>query len=266
MGRPLVRRLFDLKANVYTMSRNEGAIFSLQEEFPGIGCYLADISDEYEVDRILGHPDFIHGVFHLAAMKSVGRAEEQPYACCKTNIVGTINLLESSYDLDFFLGISTDKAAQMNGVYGASKYIMEKLVWEMHESNPTTKYRIVRYGNVLYSTGSVLCKWKDKLQKGEEIIVTDLNATRFFWTVDQAIDLIFECLDKATDAAPYIPQMKAMRVGDLLQVMMNKYGGPNPKFKVIGLQAGENMHETMDGKIFSNQIELYSPEEIYKLV
>ena len=61
--------------------------------------------------------------------------------------------------------------------------------------NTSTKYRTVRYGNVLYSTGSVLCKWKDRILNDEELIITDPKATRFYWSIEQAIDLIFDCLN-----------------------------------------------------------------------
>ncbi len=143
---------------------------------------------------------------------------------------------------------------------------MEKLFTESEQYNTHTQYRIVRYGNVLYSTGSVLCKWKDAMLNNKEIIVTDTSATRFFWTVDQAIDLIFECLNNACNARPYVPEMKAMKIGDLLNAMMKKYGEPSD-IKVIGLQKGENLHEKIleDGK-YSNEVELYSVKEITELI
>jgi UDP-N-acetylglucosamine 4,6-dehydratase/UDP-glucose 4-epimerase len=111
---------------------------------------------------------------------------------------------------EFILGVSTDKAAKVAGVYGASKLLMERLFGQFGILNKNTEYRIVRYGNVLYSTGSVLCKWKDLLEQGKEVIVTDGDATRFFWTVDQAVDLIFDCLENATDWQPHITDMKSI--------------------------------------------------------
>lgn len=111
-------------------------------------------------------------------------------------MIGSLNILEESLEnkFDFVIGISTDKAAQVSGVYGASKLLMERLFCQFEAINNSTEYRIVRYGNVLYSTGSVLCKWRDLLSEGKEVIVTDPDATRFFWTRDQAVDLIFLAL------------------------------------------------------------------------
>jgi UDP-N-acetylglucosamine 4,6-dehydratase/UDP-glucose 4-epimerase len=121
----------------------------------------------------------------------------------------------------------------------------------------------------LYSTGSVLCKWKDRLQNDEELIITEPEATRFYWTVDQAIDLIFDCLDQAQDSKPYVPEMKSMSVGDLLEAMIRKYlpEGNVPKVKTIGLQPGENFHEVIiEGGLNSSEVERFTIEEIMELV
>ena len=211
------------------------------------------------------------GIFHLAAFKHIGMAEIQARECTLNNVVGTLNILAASkkYKSKFVLGISTDKAAQVSGVYGATKLLMERLFKDYERENPDTKYRIVRYGNILYSTGSVLCIWKDLIEKGESITVTDPEATRFYWTVAQAVDLIFDCMEEAKDVTPFCPEMKSMKLGDLMNAMIEKY---NPdydiaKVKVIGLQQGENMHEkiTVDGKD-SSQVERYTLEEIMKLI
>ena len=182
-----------------------------------------------------------------------------------------MNLLELSTryrHFDFVLGISTDKAAQVKGVYGASKMLMERLFAQYEAMNPDTKYRLVRYGNVLYSTGSVLCKWKDLLEQGKQVTVTDLDATRFFWTRSEAVDLIFECMDKAKDSQPYCPEMKSMKIDDLFHAMAGKYAGiAFRKPNIIGLQPGENKHERLleDGP-FSNEVEQYTMDEIMERI
>ena len=89
--------------------------------------------------------------------------------------------------MEFIIGISTDKVASVSGTYGATKFLMESLFTQYERINKRVKYRLVRYGNVLYSSGSVLCLWKDKLLNGEEITITDRNITRFYWHIDEAI-------------------------------------------------------------------------------
>jgi UDP-N-acetylglucosamine 4,6-dehydratase/UDP-glucose 4-epimerase len=145
---------------------------------------------------------------------------------------------------------------------------MERLFTQYEKLNSNCKYRIVRYGNVLYSTGSVLCKWKELIQQGKEVIVTAPDATRFFWSVDQAIDLIVDCMENATDSTPHCPSMKSMSIKNLLQAMVDKYSNGQPiPIKVIGLQPGENMHEkVLEQGPYSNEVDQFTIEEIKQLI
>ena len=261
LGRELLK---NLKGNIRVLSRNEGKLIELKTEYPNIEIITGCISDSEICKRALKGVDKI---YHLAAFKHVGQAEKQPYQCVNTNLIGTMNLLKYFRGTDF-IAISTDKAAQVNGVYGASKYLMEEVIREYEYMNADINYRIVRYGNVLYSTGSVLCKWKDALLNGKDIIVTDFKATRYFWTVKEAIQLIFDCEKYAKDCTPYCPQMKAMTIEDLLSAMMLKYAdGKMGKITEIGLQQGENMHEkiTKDG-LSSAEAEKFTIKEIMELI
>jgi len=268
LGVPLVERLLAEGAKVRILSRDEGKLIEVKSKFPEVEILTGDISDYFEVRQAMYG---VNGVFHLAASKHVGIAESQVRECIKSNTLGSMNILENSLnmDLDFVLGISTDKAAQVAGVYGASKLLMERLFTQFERLNPNCNYRIVRYGNVLYSTGSVLCKWKELLSKGQPVVVTEPSATRFFWTVDQAIDLIYDCLENATDSKPYVPSMKAMSVENLLEAMSQKYlpKGSEKIVTIIGLQAGENLHERIieDGPN-SSEVEQYTVEEIKELI
>ncbi|NDA63550.1 MAG: NAD-dependent epimerase/dehydratase family protein [Chitinophagia bacterium] len=268
LGKALVDRLTSLNIlNIRALSRDEGALISLKQAFPHVDIYSGDVSDPFEVQQAMKN---INGVFHLAASKHVGLAETFVRENIKTNTIGSLNIYEQSLkqDLDFILSISTDKAAQVSGVYGATKLLMERLSSQYEKLNPSCQYRIVRYGNVLYSTGSVLCKWKELISQGKEVVVTEPDATRFFWTVDQAVDLIMDCMENATDSTPYCPSMKSMKISDLLQAMIVKYSrGQHISIKVIGLQKGENMHEkVLDSGPFSNEVDHFSIEEILDLI
>jgi UDP-N-acetylglucosamine 4,6-dehydratase len=267
LGKELIDRLSADNISLRTVSRNEGALISLKDKFPSTEIYIGDISDPFVVKQAMQN---INGVFHLAASKHVGLAEKFVKENVKSNIIGSLNIYEQSLNqpLDFVISISTDKAAQVAGVYGATKLLMERLSLQYEKLNTFCQYRIVRYGNVLYSTGSVLCKWKDLISQGKEVIVTEPDATRFFWTVDQAVDLIMDCMKNSTDSTPYCPNMKSMRIADLLQAMIIKYGnGQDVPIKVVGLQPGENIHEkVLDIGPFSNEVESFSIEEILKLI
>jgi UDP-N-acetylglucosamine 4,6-dehydratase len=267
LGQSLVERLDRQGFSIRVMSRNEGKLIELKQKFPKIEIYSGDISDQFEVKQAMKD---INGVFHLAASKHVGLAEKFVRECIKSNTIGSLNILNQSLeqDLDFIIGISTDKAAQVAGVYGASKLLMERLFKQFESINSNCNYRVVRYGNVLYSTGSVLCKWKELIQNNQQCIVTDLNATRFYWTVNQALDLIFDCLSQSKNSDPFCPSMKSMKIEDLLKAMYIKYSNGNYiEPKIIGLQHGENMHEKiMENGPYSNEVENFSIEEIIELI
>ena len=267
LGKKTIERIHEQGGNVLVMARDEGKLIQLKQDLPYIEFLTGDISDRFECEQAVR---FVDGIFHLAAFKHVGIAETQSRECIKSNTIGSLNLLEltADYDLDFNIGISTDKAAIVSGVYGASKFLMEALYRQFEVNYPDTKFRIVRYGNVLYSTGSVLCKWKDLLEKGETPIITEPKATRFFWTIDQAVDLIWECMLKAENSSPYVPDMKAMKMGDLLQAMINKYSKDKDiKPEVIGLGQGENLHEKIlsDG-LSSKDAKKFTVKQIMELI
>jgi len=271
LGTNLIKEIIRRGGIVRTVARNEGKLIELKEKFgTSIEIHTGDIKDRFVVEQALN--DEFDGVFHLAAFKHVGLAEKFSLECINSNIVGSMHILDicSTKNIRFIIGISTDKAAQMAGTYGASKFLMEKL-FEQYEKvfGYKTEFRIVRYGNVLYSTGSVLCKWKDLIMTGKEVVVTEPNATRFFWSIDQAIKLIFECLDNAEDSRPYVPSMKAMSIGKLLDAMIAKYKpeGVTIPIKIIGLQAGENLHEKiMEQGPYSNEVEEFTINEIMELI
>ena len=270
LGGELIDRILEQGGEVVTVSRNEGKLIELKSKYKNskLEIHTGDICDDFTIPRLM---QGITGVFHLAAFKHVGLAETQGRECIKSNVIGSMNVLEEAVknDVEFVIGISTDKAAQVTGTYGASKYLMERMFTQFEQDFPNTKFRIVRYGNVLYSTGSVLCIWKEKLQNGEEIIVTDPEATRYFWTLDQAVDLTFDCMENATTSHFHFPSMKSMSMGDLLDAMAEKYlpEGQELKVKTIGLQVGENLHEKIseDG-LYSNEAEQFTKDEIKELI
>lgn len=259
LGRALIGRLTSMGCTtVRVMARNEGQLIALKERFPHVEIMPGDVADRCSCLKAFRDVD---GCFALAAFKHVVMAQGEVRQCVASNVTGSLNALECSltYKPQFVLGISTDKASRPAAVYGATKFIAEALFAEYEQINPATAYRIVRYGNVWGSTGSFITKWKTKMQAGEEVTLTDPDATRFFWTVGQAVDLIFECLEKATNATPYIPQMKAIRMGTVLDACMEVYG--KAPVRITGLRPGENKHETMDGVTFSDQVKQYTKEE-----
>ena len=263
-----MEKLVQEGCQVNALSRNEGNLLNIQNGRLIIDIFPGDVADDWIVKRAaIG----CSGIFHLAGFKHVPMAEQNAIQCISTNIQGSFNVCNTAMNytsVKFVIGISTDKAAQISGVYGATKNLMEKTFQEFENSDIYTKYRIVRYGNVLYSTGSVLCKWKQLLEEGKNILVTNPNSTRFYWTVAQAIELIFDCLKNGISAAPYVPEMKSIRLMDLAACMIKKYGNFTSRMDLAeSLKPGENLHEKIleDGK-YSNQVKSYSEKEIMKMI
>lgn len=256
LGEAIIERLRG--EELVAVARDEGKLIALKEKYPNIKIIVGDIADKWVAKEALMGVDVL---LHMAAQKHVGVSEEFAYQTIQSNVIGTMNLLEESRLVkpSLFLMVSTDKASLPKGVYGATKLLAEKLAKQSERLNPDTQYRVVRYGNVMGSTGSFVTKWKPLMEAGKEVILTDPDATRFYWSVDEAIDLIFDCIENAEDSTPYIPTMKAISMGDALRACQQAYG--DCPVKVIGLQEGENMHETMDGVIFSDTVEQYSVEE-----
>lgn len=258
LGTALIQRLINNYDDVVAVARNESNLVTLKEKFPSIEIIVGDIADPWIVKKAMKDANYI---YLLAAVKHVGLAEIEVKSCISTNVIGCMNVInESLITLPYMvMFISTDKASLPTGVYGCSKKIGEKLIAEAEKINTHTAYRVVRYGNVWGSSGSMITKWKPKMEKGEEIILTDPEASRFFWTIDEAVNIIFECMMYAYDSTPYIPKMKAVKMGVVLEACMEKYG--QSPVKIIGLQPGENKVETTDGITFSDTVEQFTKEE-----
>lgn len=268
LAEKLIEQLLIQGHTVHAIARNEGKLISLKEKMKEIKIFPCSIEDYCLLKKAINGCD---GIYHLAAFKDVLLAREHALKSIQTNILGTLNLLKLTVEerkIKFILGTSTDKAAQVSGTYGATKLLMENLFSDFEQINGMNcAYRIVRYGNVLYSTGSVLIKWKYALEHDNELILTDPSATRFFIKREQAVDLIFACLDKAINANPFTPSnMKSISLGTLLELMMKKYAKDTPRIKVIGLQKGENKHECIDDKLSSEYAERWDLDELLSLV
>ena len=265
IGDTLCKRILSLGGQVVVMSRSENKLKKLKEKYNKIEIVIGNICDRQLVRNTIENVD---GVFHLAAVAE-GMQAGKPIESVKTNVIGSLVVLEEAFDVDFVLGISSDKVVQVSGSYGATKFLMEKLFNQFEEINPKVKYRVIRLGNVIYSVDSVLYRWKSLIENCKEIIITDKRATRFFMTSDKAIDLILNCLENAKDSKPYFEDMKSTSIGNLLQAMINKYAPTDCKLPIkrIGLHSSENLHERVfeDGP-FTNEIEQYTVEELEEMI
>lgn len=255
--------------HIKILGRDEGKLLETQRRY-GVEICLGDVTDYYAVERAMHG---VNQVYHLAGFKHLPLGEDKSQECIKTNVMGSINVLEAATteDVELVLGVSTDKAYHPMNCYGMTKRLMEYLFDQYHREWGWSDrvYRIVRYGNVLGSTGSVLQVWREAAEKNQPLKITDPDMTRFFFRVEDAVSTIIECLEKATDATPFIPNMKAVRMGELADVcktiLENRLSKP-VTIEVVGLRPGEKLHEGMADDAQSDAAEKYTKEELFELV
>jgi len=264
----LIEILIGKGIKVNAIARNEGKLVQLKDKFPEIDIFPCPIEDVILLKKATNNCD---GIFHLAAFKDVFLATENPLKTVQTNIIGTLNLLNISVEnknIKFIITTSTDKAAHVTSFYGASKLLAEGLFEDFEKANSNhCKYRVIRCGNIFHSTSSVLTKWKDAIINNRDLIITDPEATRFFWSREEAVQLIFSCLENSTDATPMVPKMKSVKIGSLLNVMIKKYGNNNPiNIKTVGLRKGENIHEYSSEGICSLEAEEWTENELLEIL
>jgi len=265
VGYELCSRILEMGGKVLVLSRTEEKLKKLQEKYNEIEILVSDILDKEVIKEAMKG---VRGVFHLTALAQ-GMQSGKAIESINTNILGSMNVLVESLDVDFVIGVSSDKVVQVSGNYGATKFLMERLFTEFEEINPETKYRVVRLGNVIYSVDSVLEKWKSRIKNNEEVIITEPTATRFFMTKEQSVDMIFNCLEKSNDSTPYFEDIKSTSMGNLLEAMSNKYLPEDSKLSVkeIGLQPNENLHERLvENGPYTNEIEQYTIKELEEMI
>jgi UDP-N-acetylglucosamine 4,6-dehydratase/5-epimerase len=197
-------------------------------------------------------------VIHAAATKFVDLAEKFPMECVDVNVTGSQNIARVAVEngVDIVIGISTDKAAPpVRNTYGLSKALMERIFCSMNGKS-RTKFTCVRYGNVAWSTGSVFTIWKKMLQEKGVIGTTGPEMRRFFFTVDEAVNLVMAALNHIDEVQGKVlsRKMKAAKVEDILKVWTKDKGG---KYEKIEGRPGERDDEFLIG-----ELELPYTEEI----
>ena len=252
LGRALIRRLTAAGAReVVVASRDEVKHSQIRKDFPGVTCYVCDVRDKERMRRAAYGVDII---LHAAAMKRVESCTFDPQEAIKTNIHGSQNVIEAAIDneVPIVIGISSDKACNPVNLYGCTKATMEQLFLSSNSYNlaGVPRFSVVRYGNVLGSTGSIIPLFLEQKKKGV-LTVTDEAMTRFVMTIDQAVDLVFEAIN-TTAPGLFLPQgIPAMRVIDIAKTI-----APEAEIKIIGARPEEKLHEAMwqnpDGSFYSS--------------
>jgi UDP-N-acetylglucosamine 4,6-dehydratase/5-epimerase len=189
-------------------------------------------------------------VIHAAATKFVDLAETKPMECIDVNVVGSQNVARVAIEcgVESVIGISTDKSAPpVRNTYGLSKAIMERLFCAMNGKSET-KFACVRYGNVAWSTGSVLPIWSEMFEKNAVLQTTGPEMRRFFFTVDEAVELVLTAMSGIKKFAGKVlcREMKASKMQDIIEVWVEAKGG---SWEVISGRPGERNDEYLIGDL-----------------
>ena len=211
--------------------------------------YFVEIRDKDSVEKVMRNVEI---VFHTAAMKHVLVCERNPFEAVKTNVLGTQNVIEGciNNNVKKMILISTDKAVNPTNVMGTTKLLAERIVAAMHNIRDkiNTEFGVVRFGNVLYSRGSVLEIWEKQLQKGEKITITNPEMTRFFMGIPQSVELIFSATYYAKNGEIFIFKMPSCEIGALAEAYLELKGYPKDYLNIIGEREGEKTHEELLSK------------------
>jgi len=232
---------------VVLSGRNNKQIM-LASEFSGCRALPLDVVNIESVRDVFAvvRPQI---VIHAAATKFVDLAEKNPMECVDINIVGSQNVARVAVEkgVGAVIGVSTDKAAPpIRNIYGLSKAVMEKMFCSMNGKTPT-KFCCVRYGNVAWSTGSVLPLWKKMHENTGVIETTGPEMRRFFFTVDEAVKLVRTALEDIAALQGHIltRTMKSAQVEDILRVWIKNKGG---SWKKIDGRPGDRLDEFIFGE------------------
>ena len=231
---------------VIIYSRDELKQFEMSQKFKEyskiLRFFIGDVRDKERLEYATKQIDIL---IHAAALKQINTAEYNPWEYIKTNINGAQNVIDCALKnrVKKVIALSTDKAADPISLYGATKFTSDKLFIAANniKGKTNTAFTVVRYGNVANSRGSVIPYFHEILKsKGKFLPITDKRMTRFYITLDESTDFVIRILKIMQGGEIFIPKIPSIRITDLAKAI-----APGKTQKLIGIRAGEKIHEVM---------------------
>ncbi len=230
---------------IIVFSRDEMKQWEMAKKYEGdsrVRFFIGDVRDKSRLARAISGVDV---VIHAAATKIVPTAEYNPFEAIKTNIMGAMNVVDVCIDsgVKKVVALSTDKASSPINLYGATKLVSDKLfvAGNNYAGAGPTRFSVVRYGNVMGSRGSVIPFFLSRQGAGA-LPITHPEMTRFMITLEQGVDLVWKALDDMRGGEIYVRKIPSMKVIDIASTI-----DPRAKLEVVGIRAGEKIHEQMIG-------------------
>ena len=267
IGSELCRQALGLQpAKLVVIEHSELALYNIEQELraaetkasPAVALefVLGSVADRAQVERLFSEHS-VDTVYHAAAYKHVPIVERNPVEGFRNNVFGTLHVAQAALKAgaSHFVLISTDKAVRPTNVMGASKRIAELVVALMAQRKSRTKFSMVRFGNVLASSGSVVPLFTRQIAEGGPITLTHPDVTRYFMTIREAVELVIQAGAMASGGELFVLDMGTpVRINDLAEKMVRLSGrsirdATNPDgdiaIDVTGLRPGEKMHEEL---------------------
>lgn len=226
-------------------SRDEQKQFQMAQDyphsqFPMMRFFIGDVRDYERLKTAFQGIDF---VIHAAAIKHVPIAEYNPMECVKTNVLGAENVINACLETNVkkVVALSTDKACAPINLYGATKLTSDKLFIAANniKGNKDISFSVVRYGNVMGSNGSVIPFFLRKRKEGK-LPITHQDMTRFTISLEDGVSLVFYAMEHAWGGEIFVPKIPSYRITDVAKAI-----APSCKTEIIGIRAGEKIHEEM---------------------
>lgn len=247
-GNTVTRKLLEQDvAEIRVLSRDEAKQDAMRHEIndPRLRFYIGDVRDYGSAERASKDVDF---VFHAAALKQVPSCEFFPMEAVNTNVVGSANVVKAAEanGVGSLVCLSTDKAVYPVNAMGMSKALMEKVAQSHGLNNPNAETTVscVRYGNVMYSRGSVIPLFISQLKAGRNLTVTNPDMTRFMMSLEDSVGLVEYAFANATQGDLFIKKAQACTIRDLAQATINLFES-DAKIEVIGTRHAEKVSEAL---------------------
>lgn len=245
LGRALIDSLQNSGHEITAISRDEHKHHRLKAHYPKVHTALCDVRDEERLRALfVGHD----AVIHAAALKYVPESERDVSEAVATNIAGSQAVARAAAHagIDRAVAISTDKAVDPVNTYGATKMIMER-VWQEAARLYPTDFRIVRYGNVVSSTGSVIPMFIDQIRNDGRVQITSPAMSRFWLGIEGAVGLVESALydTRRRRGSIYVARCPAANLTTVAHACATVAGLPMPEIQLIGIRPGEKVHEIL---------------------
>jgi len=248
-GSNMARHLLNKKVSeIRIFSRDEAKQDAMRHLLADnrVRFFIGDTRDSESVERAIRGADL---VFHAAALKQVPSAEFFPLEAVKTNINGSANVLRSAIENEVkaVVCLSTDKAVYPINAMGMSKALMEKTAqaFARDYQDSKTTIAVTRYGNVMYSRGSVIPLFISQIKSGKPITITDPSMTRFLMSLAESVDLVEYAFQHAQTGDLFVRKAPASTIEVLAQALIEIFGGSKDQIHTIGVRHGEKLYESL---------------------